>query len=105
MLPKGDVIFKAVKNSYQITHGSAYSHVFGTQYITIDKGMEVFVNSKSGSQGLILKVGSGGDMNITVASGNVNLTVNGDVKETISGDYVVEVGGQYKITASTINLN
>jgi hypothetical protein len=105
MLPKGDVVFKAAKNLYQITHGSSYSHTFGSQYITIDKGMELFINKSGGGQGLNVKVGSGGNIEINVTSGNVNLTVNGDVKQEVSGDYVLDVGGRFKVSATRIDLN
>jgi hypothetical protein len=113
MLPKGDVIYKSVNSLYQITHATAYSYVGGTQYITVDKGMELYVNASGGSSGLNVKVGSGGNLDVTVDGGDVNITVNGngnvtvngDLKQEVTGDYVVEVGGRYKLTATQIDLN
>lgn len=105
MLKDGVVIYKSVKDSYNITHGTSYAHVGGSNVITIDSGMSLLINSKSGSQGLELSVGGGGDINIKVVSGNVNLNVTGDMQQTVSGDYVVNVGGRYKVSASRIDLN
>jgi hypothetical protein len=105
MLPKGDVIFKSAKNLYQITHGSSYSHVLGSQTITIDKGMELYINKSGGDDGLNVKVGTGGNIEITVTSGDVNLVVNGDVKQEVTGDYVIDVGGRFKVNALRIDLN
>jgi hypothetical protein len=105
MLPKGDVVFKSAKNLYQIIHASAYNHVFGSQYITIDKGMELHINKSGGGDGLNVKVGTGGNIEITVTSGDVNLIVNGDVKQEVTGDYVIDVGGRFKVSALRIDLN
>ena len=104
MLPNGSTIYSSAKDTYTLSHGTSYTHVGGSSVITIDKGMKLLVNSK-GSESLELEVGSGGNININVKSGNVNLTVNGDVKQNITGDYVVEVGGRFKVTASRIDLN
>ena len=99
MHSNGDVVVKSVKDEYNIVHANRYSHVGGTDVLTVDKGSKILIN-----KGLELEIGDG-NININVKSGNVNLTVNGDVKQNITGDYVVEVGGRFKVTASRIDLN
>jgi hypothetical protein len=101
----GDVVNKSAKDEYNITQGSQFEHVEGVKHLTIDKGAKIYVNKDNGSEGLEIQIGSGGNINIVVTSGNVNLTVNGDMKQDVSGDMVVSVGGRYKLTASQIDLN
>lgn len=105
MHANGDVVNKSAKDEYNINHANRYSHVEGVDVLTVDGGSKILINSENGSSGLELEIGSGGDININVKSGNVNLTVNGDVHQKISGDYLLEVGGIAKINASLIYLN
>lgn len=105
MYADGSSIYNTSKNSYNVTHGSSNTYINGSSTLEIDKGMSILVNSKNGANGLILTVGSGGNININVSAGNVNLNVTGDMHQKISGDYLLEVGGQAKITASRLDLN
>lgn len=105
MHANGDVVKKSAKSEYNITHADRYSHVEGVDILTVDNGAKILINSENGSTGLELEIGSGGDININVKSGNVNLTVNGDMHQKVSGDYLLEVGGSAKITARRIDLN
>lgn len=105
MLANGDVINKSAKDEYNIIHGSQYEHISSTRHLTIDGEATLYVNAKGASKGLSVKIGAGGDINITVESGNVNLNVTGDVSQKVSGDFVVDVGGRFAVTASRIDLN
>lgn len=95
----GSVVIKTVKDEYDIVHGSRYSHIGGTDILTVDKGSKILIN-----QGLELEIGDG-NININVKSGNVNLTVDGDVSQKVSGDYVIAVDGRFKLNATRIDFN
>lgn len=105
MLPNGNTIYSSSKDLYNLSIGSSYCHVGGSNVVTIDKGMKLLVNSKGNSESLELEVGDNGNININVKSGDVNLIVNGDVSQKVSGDYVLDVGGRFKLTATRIDLN
>jgi hypothetical protein len=99
MLHNGDVVVKTTKDEYNIVHANRYSHVNGTDVLTVDNGSKILIN-----KGLELEINDG-NININVKSGNVNLTVNGDISQKVSGDYVMSVGGRFKVSASRIDLN
>lgn len=113
MLHDGDVVNKSAKDEYNIIHGSQYEHIEATRHVTIDKGMTLYINKDNESTGLSVKIGDGGNLDVTVSSGNLNLTVNGNVTQTINGDmlqnvdgdYVINVDGRFKVSASRIDLN
>ena len=104
MLPLGDSVCSTAKDSYNLTQNNSYTNVGNNSVITIQKGMKLLVNA-SGGDSLELELGAGGNLNINVKSGDVNLNVTGNVSHKISGDYVINVGGSYKLNASRIDLN
>lgn len=102
--PKGDVVEKIVRDSYEIVLGSDYIHIKGDCVLTVDKDSNIYIKGD-----VNLKVD--GDVKETI-KGNVERTISGDLKETVSGDYTQEVSGKsaisssmYSIDAQRIDLN
>lgn len=95
----GTVVIKSTKDEYNIVHANRYSHINGTDVLTVDKGSKILIN-----KGLELEIGDG-NININVKSGNVNLTVDGDMSTKVSGDYVLDVEGRLKMNATRIDFN
>lgn len=100
--PDGSVVNKTVNDIYNFILRNMRTHVEGSMYLTVDKGQELYINRDGGSDDLLIKVGSGGDFNIEVVKGNVDLKIsdgnltkyiNGDVTETITGNYTKKVTG------------
>lgn len=108
----GDVFHKSVGDSFFSTLADEYCYVGGKKLVTVEKGMGIRVNNGGGSESLDIEVGDGGNINITVESGDVTLNVNegnvdkyvnGNVTETVTGNYTLVVAGSYSNQAATIS--
>lgn len=91
--PNGDSVENTVGRKYSLSATDEFEHCNGRKIITIDKSLELLVNKSNSSYDLTFRVGSGGNLNITVDGGNNNITINGNVNQIISGNVVQSIGG------------
>lgn len=103
--PDGTVVNKSVKDNYDITHANDYEYVQGTKTVTVAKGAKLLVNSSNGGDGFVIEIGSGGNLELKVTSGSLNIDVTGDLSTKVSGDYSIQVGGKFGLKAQRIDLN
>lgn len=103
MHANGDVVHKSVKDRYDMTLVGAFEHA-KTKAITVDNSFDIFVNVGESSHHLNLKIGAGGNINITLAGGNINITTTGSVDQTITGDVTQTINGIVTSTADSFNL-
>lgn len=105
MHSNGDVVNKAVKDNYDIVHGSSYEHIEGSKTVVIDKGASLYINAEGSNSTYLIRVGANGDLEIKVDSGNIKVDVSGDINIACTGNFNVEASGDFNVIANTINLN
>ena len=93
--PNGDVVTKTTKTDYKIIHGTANEYVSGDKNLTVGGNANILVNIENGKASLNIKVNSGGNMEVTIAGGNLTYNINGDMI------YNIEGGLQYNVKNST----
>lgn len=91
----GSVVNKTVQTDYKIVHGTANEYVNVDKNITVGGNASILVNAENGNGSLKIKVNSGGDMEVTIAGGNLTYNINGNMIYNISG------GLQYNVNDST----
>lgn len=101
--PDGTEVSKVVGSRFTAVLENDELHVSGNALNTTDGGLRIHMNTSGGSNNhFVLHVGAGadcsvyvekGDLNLHVANGNMNRTVNGSVIDYIAGDYTQIVKG------------
>ena len=91
--PNGDSVTKTTGDKYELVFKNAMINTEGYHWVTVNKGMKLFVNSDAGGQSLEIEVGATGNLNIIVQKGDCNLTVNGNLITTIAGDHMETILG------------
>lgn len=92
--PDGSVVEKTVNDKHEIVLKDDRAVSEGMKTVTVGKGMELLVNQHEGGDSLKIKVGSGGNLQIVVENGDVDLRVsNGNVNKYIKGNLVEKIDG------------
>ena len=132
MLPDGDKIDITKKDAYSIIEGSHYCNIKDNETITINGSLKVLVNTDKGSNDYTIQIDDGGNCNIQVDNGQINLVtggsgndinivssgdinmsaqqdlnvkVLGDLSEDVEGKQTTQVTGNIDIDGSRIDLN
>lgn len=109
----GDVVTKSAKDTYDISHGNSNEYVSGEKNITVGGNANILVNAENGSSSLKIKVNAGGDMEVTIAGGNLTYNIHGDMIYNITGGLQYNVQnatqvnsvGDFVVKANSIWLN
>lgn len=91
----GDVVDKSAKDTYQITHGVSNEYVSGEKNITVGGDANILINAENGNSSLKIKVNAGGDMEVTIAGGDLVYNVSGNVV------YNIEKGLRFNVKEGT----
>jgi len=78
MFPDGTRVDNIKKDSYNIVDGNHYAHIKDNESITINGSLKVLVNTDKGSNDYTIQVDDGGNVNIQVDDGQINLVTGGD---------------------------
>ena len=78
MFPDGTRVDNIKKDAYDIIDGNHYAHIKDNETITINGSLKVLVNTDKGSNDYTIQVDDGGNVNIQVDSGQINLVTGGD---------------------------
>ena len=66
------------KDAYDIIDGNHYAHIKDNESITINGSLKVLINTDKGSNDYTIQVEDGGNVNIQVDDGQINLVTTGD---------------------------
>lgn len=99
MFPDGKMVIKNASDMTVINDGAYNTYAGGNVNLT---GNGSYSQSVGGKYTLNIK---GGDMKVTVGSGNLSLTVSGNVTQNISGSMSIKCGGVFSVKAPKILLN
>ena len=78
MFPDGTRVDNIKKDQYNIIDGNHYAHIKDNESITINGSLKVLVNTDKGSNDYTIQVDDGGNVNIQVDDGQINLVTGGD---------------------------
>ena len=78
MFPDGDKVDNIKKDHYEIIDGSHYAHIKSNETITINGSLKVLINTDKGSNDYTIQIDDGGNCNIQVDDGQINLITGGD---------------------------
>ena len=78
MFPDGTRVDNIKKDAYNIIDGNHYTHIKDNESITINGSLKVLVNTVKGSNDYTIQVDNGGNVNIQVDDGQINLVTGGD---------------------------
>lgn len=105
--PDGTRVVKTTGMDQKIVLKDSQVHIEGKQNIVIDKGAKLLINRDGEPTAYDIEVGPGGNLNISVMRGDVNLSildgnmykyVNGDVVEHVTGDWTTTIDGNKTLT-------
>ena len=100
VLPDGSVVQKTANDQINVVQKNSNSYTKGSQTITINKGLKVYVNKAKTGEGLDIQVGSGSNLNLVVDGGDVNAKITGKISIDASGDVDAKSGGNIFVEAS-----
>lgn len=106
--PDGTTISKSINDDYTIIKRTAYKHIEGRNYETIDQGYKILVNRDKTDESFDIVVDSGGSYNLEVKNGFLNLHVkSGCLNISVGeGDASVLVNnGDYNVSSNNGNVN
>ena len=78
MFPDGTRVDNIKKDAYNIIDGNHYAHIKDNESITINGSLKVLVNTDKGANDYTIQVDDGGNVNIQVDDGQINLVTGGD---------------------------
>lgn len=81
----GHRIDSTVGMKYNFVDSNSYSHIVGTEHVTIGGGLQMLLNTRKGSDSKI-KVRSGGNFSIEAENGNVSLEAKGEGEVKLRGN-------------------
>lgn len=132
MLPDGDKVDNIKKDHYEITDGSHYVHIKDNESVTVNGSIKILVNTDKEANDYTIHIDDGGNYNIQVDNGQINLVTGGDgndinlfssgdinmrakqdvniralgsVNEDVEGNQTTKVTGNIDIDANKIDLN
>ena len=130
--PNGTRVDITKKDAYNIIDGNHYCHIKDNETVTINGSLKVLVNTDKGSNDYTIQVDDGGNVNIQVDNGQINLVTGGDgndinlvssgdinmsarqdvniralgnLSKDIEGNSTEQTTGNYKVNAARIDLN
>ena len=132
MFPDGTRVDNTKKDAYDIIDGNHYAHIKDNETITINGSLKVLVNTDKGDNDYTIQVDDGGNVNIQVDDGQINLVTGGDgndinivssgdinmsarqdvniralgsYSKDIEGNSTEKTTGNYAVNAARIDLN
>tara|TARA_B100000963_G_C22261254_1_gene508625 strand:- start:95 stop:589 length:495 start_codon:yes stop_codon:yes gene_type:complete len=78
MFPDGTKVDNTKKDHYEIIDGAHYAHIKSNETITINGSLKILVNTDKGSNDYTIQVDDGGNCNVQVDDGQINLITGGD---------------------------
>ena len=130
--PDGTRVDITKKDAYNIIDGHHYCHIKDNETVTINGSLKVLINTDKGSNDYTIQVDDGGNVNIQVDDGQINLVTGGDgndinivssgdinmsarqdvniralgsYSKDIEGNSTEQTTGNYKVNAARIDLN
>ena len=130
--PDGTRVDITKKDAYNIIDGHHYCHIKDNETVTINGSLKVLVNTDKGSNDYTIQVDDGGNVNIQVDNGQINLVTGGDgndinivssgdinmsarqdvniralgsYNKDIEGNSTEQTTGNYAVNATRIDLN
>ena len=130
--PDGTRVDITKKDAYNIIDGHHYAHIKDNETVTINGSLKVLVNTDKGSNDYTIQVDDGGNVNIQVDNGQINLVTGGDgndinivssgdinmsarqdvniralgsYNKDIEGNSTEQTTGNYAVNATRIDLN
>ena len=130
--PDGTRVDITKKDAYNMIDGNHYCHIKDNETVTINGSLKVLINTDKGSNDYTIQVDEGGNCNVQVDSGQINLVtgghsndinivssgninmsamqslnvrVLGDLNEDVEGKQTTQVTGNIDIDGSRIDLN
>lgn len=130
--PDGTRVDNIKKDSYNIVNGDHYAHIKSSESITINGALKILVNTSKGENDYTIQVDDGGNVNVQVDDGQINLVTGGDgndinlyssgdinmrakqdinmralgnVNEDIEGNQTTQVTGNIDIDAARVDIN
>jgi hypothetical protein len=76
--PDGTRVDNIKKDSYNIIDGDHYAHIKSNESITINGALKILVNTNKGENDYTIQVDDGGNVNVQVDDGQINLVTGGD---------------------------
>ena len=76
--PNGTRVDNIKKDAYDIIDGNHYAHIKDNESITINGSLKVLIITDKGSNDYTIQVEDGGNVNIQVDDGQINLVTTGD---------------------------
>ena len=78
MFPDGTKVDNTKKDHYEIIDGAHYAHIKSNETITINGSLKVLVNTDKGANDYTIQIDDGGNCNVQVDDGQINLITGGD---------------------------
>lgn len=78
IFPDGTRVDNIKKDAYSIIDGNHYCHIKDDETVTINGSLKVLINTDKGSNDYTIQVDDGGNVNIQVDNGQINLVTGGD---------------------------
>jgi len=130
--PDGTRVDITKKDAYNIIDGHHYCHIKDNETVTINGSLKVLINTDKGSNDYTIQVDDGGNVNIQVDNGQINLVTGGDgndinivssgdinmsarqdvniralgsYNKDIEGHSTEQTTGNYAVNATKIDLN
>lgn len=98
--PNGSTVFKCANTEQHITLADRLTHIENHDFLTIDKAFKLLVNKDKGPNNCDITVDQGGNCNLTLKGGNLNVFVQqGDVNAKVVGSLGLDVTGSIYVTA------
>ena len=76
--PDGTRVDNIKKDQYNIIDGDHYAHIKSNESITINGALKILVNTNKGENDYTIQVDDGGNVNVQVDDGQINLVTGGD---------------------------
>ena len=76
--PDGTRVDNIKKDAYDIIDGDHYAHIKSSESITINGALKILVNTSKGANDYTIQVDDGGNVNVQVDDGQINLVTGGD---------------------------
>ena len=98
--PTGTKVDIVKKDSYSIVEGSHYCNIKDNETVTINGSLKVLINTDKGSNDYTIQIDDGGNCNIQVDNGQINLVTGGsgnDINIVSSGDINMNASQDFNV--------
>ena len=93
-------VFIVKKDQYKIVEGSHYCNIKDNETVTINGSLKVLINTDKGSNDYTIQIDDGGNCNIQVDNGQINLVTGGsgnDINIVSSGDINMSASQDFNV--------